>query len=264
MRHLLLLFLFLNQICYSQLVINEYSAANYSYLSDSYGQNEDWFEIYNNTLVNVDLNGYYLSDKADNLTKFQISSSVIINANNHLIVYASGNDEVNLNDIHTNFKLHQTKGNEWIILTSPDGLSIVDSIFVLPCLTDHSRGRLNDADDQWGVFVTPSPNASNINASLNYSETPIFSYSPGNYSETINLELLSDDTDINIYYTTDGSVPTSTSSLYNTPISLSTTTVVKAISISNNLAFTESFMEYVHSLLMTLILFLLCLSQEIK
>ena len=244
MRYLLVFFFFLNQICYSQLVINEYSAANYSYLTDSYGQNEDWFEIYNNTASNIDLNGYYLSDKSDNLTKFQISSSIIINANNHLMVYASGNNEVNINDIHTNFKLHQTKGNEWIILTSPDGLSIVDSIFVLPSLTDHSRGRLNDADDQWGVFVSPSPNASNINAALNYSETPEFSYSPGNYSGTINLELLSDDTDVNIYYTIDGSVPTSTSSLYNTPIVLSTTTVVKTISISNNLAFTESFMEY--------------------
>ena len=42
---------------------NEYSAANYDGFNDNYGENEDWFELYNASLFPINLNGYYVSDK---------------------------------------------------------------------------------------------------------------------------------------------------------------------------------------------------------
>ena len=70
-----------------------------------------------------------MSDKSNNILKWQFNSNVNIGPNEHLVIYCSGRDEINGNNIHTNFKLHQTKGNEWIILTDPDGSTIIDSVF---------------------------------------------------------------------------------------------------------------------------------------
>jgi hypothetical protein len=54
----------------SQVVINEYSASNFSGFTDNFGENEDWVELYNTSASPVNLSGYYLSDRAGNPTKF--------------------------------------------------------------------------------------------------------------------------------------------------------------------------------------------------
>ena len=55
---------------FSQILINEYSAANYDTYTDNYGEYEDWIELYNTGLNAVDLNGWALSDKANNHLKW--------------------------------------------------------------------------------------------------------------------------------------------------------------------------------------------------
>ena len=50
-----------------QIVINEYSASNLSNYTDNYGENEDWIELYNTSSSTVDLTGWYLTDKSNNL-----------------------------------------------------------------------------------------------------------------------------------------------------------------------------------------------------
>ena len=227
----------------AQIVINEYSAANFDGSQDNYGQYEDWFELYNSSGATIDLNGYYLSDKEDNLTKWQFSSSVTIDPNDYIIVYCSGRNEINANNVHTNYKLHQTKGNEWIILTQPDGLTIQDSVFVRPCLTNSSRGRAADGEANWGIFVNPTPNSTNINAFDNYSNTPLFSPTPGIYAAGINVNISADPSST-IYYTTDGSLPDNTDNLYTGPIDINTTTVLKAVAYSNDPNILPSFMQY--------------------
>ncbi|MBT6809334.1 MAG: hypothetical protein HOA52_07590, partial [Flavobacteriales bacterium] len=53
------IFIFITSASYSQLVINEYSAANYDSYQDNYGEYEDWVEIYNSTANPIDINGYF-------------------------------------------------------------------------------------------------------------------------------------------------------------------------------------------------------------
>ena len=240
----LYIFLFICQPLLAQIVINEYSAANYSDYTDNYGDYEDWFELYNIGDSPLDLSDYYLSDKANNLTKFQITNPIQINAGSHLRIFASGRDEENGTDIHTNFKIHQTKGNEWIILTAPDGITIIDSIFVKPCLTNHSRGRITDGSNNWGVFTIPSPFAVNDDALESYAVRPQFSTEPGFHQSPITLELNSTELNATIYYTTDGTYPSTTSTPYSSPINLSSTTIIKAITVSSNSNIHESFLEY--------------------
>ena len=109
-KHILLVLCLLFIKCLiGQVVINEYSASNYESHTDNYGEYEDWVELYNTTNSDIDLNGWFLSDKVSNTTKWVFPSSFIINANSVSIVYCSGNDELMGGVAHTNFKITQTK-----------------------------------------------------------------------------------------------------------------------------------------------------------
>ena len=70
----------------AQLLINEYSAANYDSYQDNYGEYEDWVELYNPTAAAIDLNGWALSDKVSNPLKWIFPASFnipVVNAANH-------------------------------------------------------------------------------------------------------------------------------------------------------------------------------------
>ena len=96
-----------------QIVINEYSAANYDTYPDNYtaitGGYNDWVELYNPTAAAIDINGWTLTDKPSNPTKWLFPSSFIVPANGVAIVYCSGRDEITPAGAHTNFKITQTK-----------------------------------------------------------------------------------------------------------------------------------------------------------
>jgi len=67
-----------------------------------------------------------------------------------------------------------------------------------------------------------------------YSSLPIFSIPAGNYSSTQDV-IISTDSDAVIYYTLDGSTPSTNSSVYSSPITLleDTTTTIKAIALKS-------------------------------
>ncbi len=52
-------FFYVNSLM-SQIVINEYSAANYDSFQDNYGEYEDWLELYNNSATAIDISGWQL------------------------------------------------------------------------------------------------------------------------------------------------------------------------------------------------------------
>ena len=238
-----ILFCFLTVYGYSQLLINEYSAANYDSYQDNYGEYEDWFEVYNSTASAIDINGYYISDKVNNPTKWQIPSSFIIPAGGVRVIFCSGRDEVLAGFAHTNFKITQTKDNEVLMLSDPTGI-LLDSISVIPNIKTHSRGREINGSAIWSVFINPTPDATNTGALLEYATTPIFSAPSGYYTSSVQVVITSPDPNITIYYTVDGSTPDNTSNQYTTPITLTQTTVLKAVSYSSIASIPPSFIEY--------------------
>mgnify|MGYP001161477982 CR=1 FL=1 len=227
----------------AQILINEYTGANYDTHTDNYGEYEDWVELYNPTNSDVDINGWYLTDKPNNPTKWMVPSSFIIPSMGTAIIYCSGRDELIGGNAHSNFKITQTKGNEVLMLSDPAN-TFQDSIRILPNQNSHTRGRETDGSLNWSVFTTGTPNNTNSGAMQEYATTPLFSLSGGYYPNAINLSLSSPDTNITIYYTIDGDEPNNTSTIYTGPINITNTSVVKAIAYSSINNIPASFIDY--------------------
>ena len=227
----------------AQLLINEYSAANYDSYQDNYLEYEDWVEIYNSTPNPIDINGYFITDKVSNPTKWQVPSSFIIPANDVGIIFCSGRDEVSGGFAHANFKITQTKGNE-VFMISDASQVLLDSISVRPNLKSHSMGRETNGSSTWAVFDNATPSTANVGSFQRYAYTPVFSISSGYYSGSAQVIITSADPNVTIYYTTDGSEPDNTSAQYTTPITFVQTTVLKAVAYSLNPNILPSFIEY--------------------
>ena len=223
----------------AQVIINEYSCSNLNGPTDAYGQREDWIELYNMSASPVDLTGYYLSDNDNNLTKWMIPSGSIP-ANGFKMVFCSSRNTVNGAQYHPNFKLTQTDG-EWIILANTFG-NVVDSIKIVHMTkNDHSVGRSTNGAADWKLFTTPTPNANNTGAINFYTPTPVFSLSPGFYAGAQTVTITCSDPTATIRYTVNGSVPTTTSTLYTGPVNISATTVLRAKAFSvEQPSFTQS------------------------
>ncbi|KAF0129513.1 MAG: Spore coat protein CotH [Bacteroidetes bacterium] len=241
---------------HSQVVINEYSVSNLASFQDNYQKYEDWFELRNTGATVVNLEGYYLSDNPDKPTKYVIPGGVSIQPGAYLRVWASGRDEFSGNHLHTNFKLSQTKDDqEFIVLTSSDEV-ILDQVSLYKTMKGHSRGKSLFGNDQWVVYANPTPGA--VNGGTTYSDyapKPLMSQAAGFYPNAITVELSTEDPELQIRYTLDGSEPTPTSPLYLNPIPISQNTIINARCYSSNssihpgwLVFNSYFINTTHSM----------------
>ncbi|MGB6035660.1 MAG: CotH kinase family protein, partial [Cryomorphaceae bacterium] len=225
----------------AQVVINEISAANYAGFIDNYGDYEDWIELYNSGGAAVDLSGYYLSDEELEPMKWEIPAGTTINAGDYLLIYASDRNESVGGNLHTSFKITQAK-QEGAVLSDPSGAILDSYLLTIANQREHSRGRLTDGADDWGVFTSPTPGAPNTGGLGEYVPIEIIT-APGYYSGTVDVEIQSADPGAAIHYTVDGTVPTEGSPLYTGPINLAQTTVVKARAFNSGTNSPPSFVE---------------------
>ncbi|MDD2600963.1 MAG: CotH kinase family protein [Kiritimatiellae bacterium] len=131
--------------------------------------------------------------------------------------------------LHTNFSL-KSEG-ESVLLHNP-ATNLMEQVDLPTLLTDSSYGRVADGASTFGYFAEPTPAAANSTTS--YAEPPldpvIFSMQRGIYETPFSLTLSCASSNSEIYYTTDGSEPSmSVGVLYDTPITVGTTTVVRAV-----------------------------------
>ena len=84
--------------------ISEFVASNGTGLTDEDGDHSDWIEIYNPCIPGANLEGWYLTDDATNLTKWRFPA-VILGKNKFLVVFASSKNRRDpAGKLHTNFK----------------------------------------------------------------------------------------------------------------------------------------------------------------
>src|SRR6185503_10222949 len=100
---LFVLAVFRPSVAVSQIVFNEYLAANAFGIEDEDGDHEDWIELYNGGPTSVDLAGYALSDDIGDPFRWTFPPVVIVPAG-FLTIFASGKDRRVLPNLHTIFK----------------------------------------------------------------------------------------------------------------------------------------------------------------
>ena len=169
--------------------INELLAINDLTLGDDYGEFDDWIELINHGETPVELDGYYLTDNENQLTKWSFPfTNITIEPDSFLIIWCDNDDEQG--DLHTNFKL--SSGGEFLALVSPDGITILDSITFPEQDADISYGRVGGELSLWD-YMTPTPGAENGILSLVSDITPtefsIHSVFPNPFNSSITIEM---------------------------------------------------------------------------
>lgn len=218
---------------HAQVVINEVSASNYTDQASSFGDFDDWIELYNTSGTAVDLSGWYLSDSQNNNTKWAFPAGASIGANDFLLIYCDGRNTTVGDEHHTNFKLNQTS-EEWTVLSNPAAAIVSNYELTVRTQADHSRGLDVDGTGAWSLFIDPTPGASNTGAVAEYAAKPVLNTPAGVQGGPFSLVINTPTPGLTVRYTLDGSTPTATSTAYAGPIAINTTTVVRARSFSAN------------------------------
>ena len=137
---------------------------------DNFGENEDWFEIYNPNSFAVNIAGYHFTDNIENPAKWQVPfgnpDSTTVPAGGWLLFWA---DEDGLQGVnHTSFRLNNAA--EQLQMFSSDAFTLVDEISWANESNNISKGREFDGDQNWVHFTETTPEASNNGAAIGLVE----------------------------------------------------------------------------------------------
>ena len=194
------------------IIINEVSAVG-----------SEWIELKNITNEDINLSKYSIADNSGKLVKLP---DTIIKANGFYVLYGSDNyyyDGILYAGFHIN------NANEVVRLYKNGNL--IDTFNVGKLSSGLTRGI---SDDKEVIYSEPTKGYENSNNYyLGYSDEVVYSQNGGYVDDGFKLELSTND-ESKIYYTLDGSFPSTNSILYSEPITITKTTVVKAISYKEN------------------------------
>lgn len=233
-------------------IINEVVASNSSQTVS--GGTYDWVEIRNTSSVAVDLSGWGVSDNPSKPRKWQFPEGTVINPGSYMAVIMSGLNKTVGGYMNTNFRLSATEG-ETLVLSDPEG-KILDRCPLGMQYADMSYGRI---DGRYGFYYLSNTTPNSANSSNGYEQrmlAPSFSVKGGLYGagEVLTVEILAEP-DATIYYTLDSSEPdptnlggrkydvapefqgqqsdTTITYRYDGPITVTATTVIRAIAVKN-------------------------------
>lgn len=205
------------------LAISEAMPSNDKYLVQSDGEYYDWVELKNISSSPIDLSDYAISDDSSDPDLFPLPAQTL-QPGEMVIIILSGNTDLTGRYIHAPFSLN--KQEFWLYVTHlEEGYS--DYIHVKDVPLACTAGR-NGTDPGILYFATPTPGAENASGYAEVTADPFVETPGGIYNDISQLSVaLSGDGDI--YYTLDGSVPNTSSYKYTNPITLYSTTTVRAI-----------------------------------
>tara|TARA_Y100001935_G_scaffold223573_1_gene199125 strand:- start:23709 stop:26729 length:3021 start_codon:yes stop_codon:yes gene_type:complete len=227
----LFLLLFVSESLNAQVYINEVMASNSATLADEDGDFPDWIELYNAGATAADLANYGISDDAEDPFKWVIDT-LTLEPGAYYLLFASDKDRPadSLNYPHLNFKL--SSGGEGVYITAPDS-SNADSLIFPELRTDESYGRT--PGDLSNLLFYSDPTPGSANSTTGYSgqlPTPELTPEGGFFTRSVTVSLADTSMADYVYFTLDGTDPTTSSSLFGKDprfFNFTTTLKVKAI-----------------------------------
>ena len=186
------------------------------------GEYQDWIELYNVGDADVDLNGFYLTDRfADDkepgdYASFRLGDGPVIEAGGFLVLYRS------------DLEFGIDKGGEEIVLLAPDGQTVVDKVTFGGQIRDVSFGRAPDGSGDWGYSYRHSAGAANAPVHGEIVRAPGVEPPDSFQAPGVEVAALPDHVADEIRYTMDGSDPTESSTLYDGPVRLDRDAVFRA------------------------------------
>ncbi len=202
-----------------ELVINELLPSNSKYYAPD-GQTYDMVEIKNVSDKVIDLSLYSLSDKQKEPERYPFPAMTLAPGELY-VVYCSGDST--LGDDHASFKLSAEKGES--VYLAKEG-SIFHKLSIpadLPKNESYGRG-----ENGLRYFSVPTIGAENESGYESPVGAPTADKPSGVYESTTRVSLSGDGT---IYYTLDGSRPTTDSAVYSEPIEISGVTTLRTFSL---------------------------------
>ncbi|HEY4951970.1 MAG TPA: CotH kinase family protein [Verrucomicrobiae bacterium] len=167
-----------------------------------------------------------------------------------MVVFASGKNRTNnAAELHTNFRLPLAGG--FLALVDPH-TNIVSVFNSYPAQqTDVAYGPDIINPNIIGYFPNPTPGDPNSTSGANFSPEVGFSRTGGTFVTSFNLQLSTTNANSVIHYTLNGSLPTSDSAIYTSPISITGSVQVRARSFTSGLMpgplHSESYIQFVSS-----------------
>jgi len=153
------------------LVINEIQSVNDTTIADSYGEYDDWFEIYNGSGYDCDLSWLYVSDDPSDLGRYQFPAGTVVPSGEFLVVWAD--EHFWQNGCHLPFRLsgngdslyisRQPAGKQMDIsgFLESDAPRIIDFKYFGAIPPDISFGRIPDGGAEWSILEYCTPGWSN-------------------------------------------------------------------------------------------------------
>ena len=141
------------------LVVNEICAGNSSIIQDSFGEYDDWIEIYNYGTEPVSLEGMYLTDDRANPGRHRIPDGIMIQAKEYVLFWADA--DISQGPYHVNFKLSRNGEMVGLFEKTSQGAREIDLVVFGTQESNVSWGRVEDGQADWRTCTRPTPGASN-------------------------------------------------------------------------------------------------------
>ena len=187
-------------------IVNELQAANVDMFVDPSYNYGTWVELYNTTDNYIVLNGCYVSDDPNNLTKHKITGG--INAKGFKVLWFDHYD-AEYAPTQIDDKLDYDGG--CIYISNNKGELICSQPYP-EAISRTSYARTTDGGDAWGITSQPTPGKSNATSTFATErvEAPVVSMDGGLFRSSVTFNVTIPEGTI-LRYTTDGTAPTENS-----------------------------------------------------